>query len=102
AADGLPLVTYADPGNAQQIEFMILEERRRSLWLEGRFFYTKLKNLDVLWFPRGVGITPEGGLNLGGGVRFLLPETEYILNDNLDLNDRATGCAEHERPRLDV
>jgi hypothetical protein len=101
-ADRLPLVTYANPANATQIKYMILEERRRALWLEGRFFYSKLKNMDVTWFPRGVGITPEGGLQMGGGVRYILPENEYILNENIDLDDRATGCAQHERPRLDV
>ena len=51
----LPPVTYANPATAQQIKYMVSEEKRRALFDEGRFFYTKLKNPDVLWFPRNVG-----------------------------------------------
>src|SRR5262249_30371134 len=102
AADNLPKVTYAAPGNANQIRYLIVEERRRSLYLEGRYFFTKLKNLDIAWFPRGSGQTPECSLNLGGGVRFIMPENEYILNPNLSLAVRATGCSKNEAPILDV
>jgi len=97
-ADGLPLVTYADPSNAEQIRYMIFEERRRALFAEGRFFYTKLKNTDVLWFPRNDGKMKSLGNPFFGGVRFLMPRDEYELNEGLSLSDRATGCPEHERP----
>ena len=37
AADDLPLVTYADPNNAEQIRYMIIE-KRRALVMEARYF----------------------------------------------------------------
>ena len=95
---GLPLVTYADPGNAQQIDYMIWEERRRVLFNEGRFFYTKLKNLDTFWFPRDNGGTRGQRRSLNGGIRYTMPNNEYIANENLTTADKATGCAQHERP----
>jgi hypothetical protein len=100
-ADNLPLVTYASAGNTQQIRYMIIEERRRALYLEGRFFFTKLKNTDILWFPRAEGQTVEGSLNMGGGVRFHMPDNEFILNPNLELTHRATGCTKADAPVLD-
>ena len=102
AADDLPLVTYADPANAQQIRYMLIEERRRTLYLEGRFFMTKLQNLDILWFPRGQGANKFSSLTLRGGVRFIMPEDEYVLNPNLTLGDRATGCSGAEAPDPDL
>jgi len=98
AASGLPLVTYADPNNAQQIRYMIIEERRRAMYLEGRFFMTKLRNPDILWFPRGTGSTLRSRFGLRGGVRFLMPDNEFLLNENLSLSDRATGCPVAQRP----
>ena len=98
AFDNLPLVTYADPGNAQQIRYMIVEERRRTLYVEGQFYFTKLRNLDLLWFPRAQGIIPVRGDLYGGGVRMHMPNDEFTLNENLTLDDRATGCAVNERP----
>ncbi len=97
-ADGLPLVTYADPSNAEQIRYMIFEERRRALFAEGRFFYTKLQNTDIMWFPRNDGKMKSLGNPFFGGVRFLMPRDEYELNEALSLADRATGCPEHQRP----
>jgi hypothetical protein len=35
---------------------------------------------------------------LEGGVRVLLPNNEYELNDNLSLADRGTGCDANRRP----
>ncbi len=96
--DDLPLVTYADPSNQEQIRYMIIEERRRVFYLEARFFFTKIKNTDLLWFPRNSGRTRRGGQTYGGAVRFLMPDNEYELNPNLTLNDRATGCAPAEKP----
>jgi hypothetical protein len=97
-ADGLPRVTYASPTNAQQIKYMIFEERRRALFNEARFFYTKLKNLDELWFPRNNGGTRGQRRGLNGGIRYTMPNNEYIANPNLSPADKATGCAANERP----
>jgi hypothetical protein len=97
-AEGLPLVTYADPGNAAQIRNMIIEERRRALYVEGRFYFTKLKNLDLLWFPRGRGRTGTRRTDYGGAVRLIMPLEEFDLNPNLTRADQATGCPQHERP----
>jgi hypothetical protein len=100
SADGLPRVTYADPANAAQIRSLIIEERRRSLFLEGRYYYTKLKNLDLLWFPRNEGVLPTGGQFLEGGIRHVMPQNEYLLNKNLTLQSQATGCDPKEKPIL--
>jgi hypothetical protein len=97
-ADNLPRVTYADPANAQQIRYMVWEERRRTLYNEARFFYTKLKNLDTFWFPRENGGTRGQRRGLLGGVRYAMPNDEYIANRNLSPADKATGCAPFERP----
>ena len=97
-ADGLPRVTYASPTNATQIKYMIIEERRRALFLEGRYYYTKLKNLDLLWFPRRSGTLP-GGINYQGGVKFAMPDNEYLLNTNIaDINKRGSGCDAATKP----
>jgi hypothetical protein len=100
AADGLPLVTYITGATATptQIKYMIFEERRRALFVEGRFFLTKLQNPDVLWFPRAIGFSPKARWVLDGGVRFTMPDNEYVLNSNLGLDKRGTGCAPNERP----
>jgi hypothetical protein len=94
----LPLVTYADPGNAQQIKNMIIEENRRSLFLEGTGFWgTKLRH--KLWFPRGVGFTP-GTVARGyqGGVRMVLPDAEFDLNSNIELSERGKFCPQGQAP----
>ena len=77
---------------------MIIEERRRALFLEARYFMTKLQNPDLLWFPRDVGATLRGGHQLQGGVRFLMPDNEYHLNENTTIADRATMCDPATRP----
>jgi hypothetical protein len=100
AADGLPLVTYADPANAQQVRYMILEERRRALFLEGRYYASELLNLDVSWFPRGIGNNQEKKEDFGGAVKHLMPDAEYELNTNITLDDRATGCKAEWRPQV--
>lgn len=94
----LPDVAYGPVGD--ELENMILEERRRGLWLEGRFWSTKILNTDKLWFPRAVGewVNPISNLTLNGGVRLLLPESEYLINENLSLADRGTGCAANQAP----
>ena len=52
----LPNVTYVDPADATQVKYIILEERRRTLFNEsGRFWATKILNTDLLFFPRTKG-----------------------------------------------
>jgi hypothetical protein len=97
-AHGLPRVTYADPSDPVQIRNMIIEEKRRSLWLEGRYLATKIKNTDILWFPRGNGVTQSLQADYLGAVRRLMPEDEYILNPNFTLDAQATGCNPNEAP----
>lgn len=95
-AHGLPTVTYVDPGDAIKVENMIIEERRRSLFLEGgRFWATKLRK--ELWFPRGVGTTPFP-YAYQPGVRMVMPEDEFNLNPNIDGSDRGSLCPPHESP----
>jgi hypothetical protein len=98
AADNLPRVTYASPTNAKQIKYMIFEERRRALFNEGKFFYTKLKNLDELWFPRENGGTRGQRRPLRGGIRYTMPAQEYDSTPNLTIADKATGCGQFEKP----
>jgi hypothetical protein len=92
----LPNVTYNPTGTA--IDDMIIEERRRALWLEGRFWSTKILNPNKLWFPRNNGqwLNKDATYNLGGGVRVLLPGNEYELN--LGLEARGTGCPADQAP----
>ncbi len=91
--DAMPLVTYGPTG--EQVENMIIEERRRALWLEGRFWATKIRNTDKLWFPRLEGLD-EYNHDLLGGVRVVYPLEEYRLNPNLTEEDRGTGCEGNE------
>jgi hypothetical protein len=98
AADNLPLVTYASPANAEQIRYMIIEEKRRVLYLEARYFFTEIKNTDILWFPRNSGRSLRKASPYGGGVRFLMPGSEFTNNPNLTPALRATGCPAGERP----
>ena len=99
---GLPAVSYAP--NADEIENMIFEERRRHLWLEGRFWSTKIKNQMAsgtkLWFPRELGTqrTPDDEATLQGGVRLRMETREFDINPNLNRNLRATGCGPYQRP----
>jgi hypothetical protein len=91
--DNLPLVTYNPTG--EQIENMIIEERRRALWLEGRFWATKILNTDKLFFPRLEGVD-QYNHDLLGGVRLVYPLEEYRLNPNLTEEDRGLGCRDNE------
>lgn len=96
--DKLPRVTYATASNADQIRYLLIEEKRRVLYLEARFFFTKIRNTDLLWFPRNSGRTFRKASPYGGGVRLLMKADEYLYNPNLTLADRATGCAAGEKP----
>lgn len=91
---GLPTVSYGPSGD--ELENLILEERRRELFLEGRYWATKIRHTDKLWFPRDHGT--YGSYQLDGGVRLAMPSTEYEVNENLTLADRGTGCAAAEAP----
>jgi hypothetical protein len=104
-ADGLPIVQgayrTAVEGSAVLFENLVFEERRRALWLEARWWSTKILNTDRLWFPRGVGdwISDIPTLyGLGGGVRLLMDGDEYQLNANFDNSARATGCPAAQAP----
>lgn len=103
-ADGLPIIqgAYATlvQGDADRFDDMIIEERRRALWLEARFWSTKIMKNEKLWFPRRVGewLNTAASYSLNGGVRMLLPEDEYQINTHLSLADRGTGCSAGQRP----
>ena len=103
-ADGLPTIqgAYATlvQGDADRYEDLLIEERRRALWLEGRFWATKILHADKLWFPRlqGDWINAGATYGLGGAVRLLMQGDEYQINPNFDLADRATGCPTIQAP----
>jgi hypothetical protein len=103
AASSLPLVTYGPAGG--QVENMILEERRRQLFLEGRFWAAKVRNQQPgttkLWFPRELADNGEEDPNqnvLQGGVRQRMNNAEFDLNDNFSRSDRATRCITEQQP----
>jgi hypothetical protein len=104
SAASLPLVTYAPTGG--EVDNMIFEERRRQLWLEGRFWAAKIRNQGPtgtkLWFPRdGRQATREqdpNDNNMNGGVRMRMTNSEFDLNDNASRADRATKCIVEQRP----
>jgi hypothetical protein len=87
-------------GDADRFDDLIIEERRRALWLEARFWSTKIQKNEKLWFPRRVGEwINTSSYELNGGVRMLMPESEYQINPNFGgLAARGTGCAPGERP----
>jgi len=101
-ADGLPIIQGAYQtlveSNADRFLDMIIEERRRSLWLEARYWATKLQHTDMLWFPRAAGdlINSAAAYSIGGGVRLLMGTDEYQINPNLrdagGLALRTKGC----------
>jgi len=98
-AANLPRVTYADPNDPEEIRYMVLEEKRRELFAEGgRWWATKIQNTDLLWFPRFQGVFPVQGWPMYGGVRMIMPNSEYEQNPNTTLADRATMCSPAERP----
>jgi hypothetical protein len=74
----LPNYTVASP-TAQDIRELIIEERRREFFLEGRFYGTKIR--ENLWFPNGEGTVPTG-YRYDNGTCMLMPENEYDLNPN--------------------
>ena len=93
---GLREVTYLAATDAAGIQNMLMEEIRRTHFLEGgRWWSTKLRY--DLWFPRGEG---QGRWNYSyqGGVRMTFPNAEFTQNPNLTDNDRGTGCPPSQTP----
>jgi hypothetical protein len=86
------------------VRSVILEERRRELYSQGgRYWSTKIQNVDLLWFPRRQGQTPGQGYVMQGGVRLAWATDEYSLNPAFAaLGDitavRGTFCDPTERP----
>ncbi len=97
AAHQLPAVTYLSASDADGIRRMILEEWRRTHFLEGRFWSTKLRHDDVLWFPRGQGAT-RWNQNFQSGVRMVMAAAEYAENPNLDGVTRGDLCPPTHNP----
>jgi hypothetical protein len=100
---GLPLVQGAYrtlvETDADRFDDLIIEERRRALWLEARYWSTKILKNDKLWFPRRVGEwVNASNYELNGGVRMLMPNNEYEINPNFGRASRGTGCSQGERP----
>ncbi|MQA90371.1 MAG: RagB/SusD family nutrient uptake outer membrane protein, partial [Gemmatimonas sp.] len=91
SAHDLPLVTYLSATDAEGVTELIIEERRRSLFMEGRYWATKIR--EDLWFPRGVGSTPYP-YSYRNGIRMVMPESEFEINPNLELSQRGTMCGD--------
>jgi hypothetical protein len=90
----LPRVTYLSGSDAAGIRNLIIEERRRSLFMEGRFWATKLR--EDLWFPRSIGNTPYP-YAYRNGIRMVMPTSEFEINPNLVPSQRGTLCG-NQRP----
>ncbi|MQA89727.1 MAG: RagB/SusD family nutrient uptake outer membrane protein [Gemmatimonas sp.] len=75
---GLP--HYAGPTDATSMENLIIEERRREFFFEGRFLAEKLRK--DLWFPRGVGSNHKA-VQYGMATCFAMPLSEYQNNPNI-------------------
>jgi hypothetical protein len=97
AAHQLPLVTYLSPTDQAGIRRMVIEEWRRTHFLEGRYWSTKLRHDDLLWFPRNQGAT-RWNLNFGSGVRLVMAGGEYTQNPNLEGLERGDLCPTTHNP----
>ena len=101
---GLPLVAYGPTSaGVDEIENMIIEEARRALFMEGRFWARKIRNQQPtgtkLWFPRELEQQEDPEENiLQGGVRQRMSNAEFDLNDNITRSDRATRCDLEQQP----
>ncbi len=71
---------YAGPTDAASIRNLIIEERRREFFLEGRFLAEKLRR--DLWFPKGVGQNHKA-IQYGNAGCFMMPVSEYQNNPNI-------------------
>jgi len=107
-AAGLPLIQGAYrtlvEDDAARYRDMLIEETRRALFEEARFWSRKIIHNDLLWFPRAEGDLINAGASyvFGGGVRQLFDGTEYQVNPNFVAGGgqalRGTGCAPFEAP----
>ena len=77
---GLPNVSYIDASDADAIQELIIEERRREFFFEGRFHADKLRY--DLWFPESRGFNHKG-IAYGPTTCLPLSEDERILNPNI-------------------
>jgi hypothetical protein len=95
-AHGLPLVTYVAAGDAAGIRNMLLEEIRRTHFLEhGRWWSAKLRY--NLWFPRGQG-ADRWNFTYQGGVRMVFPNAEFTQNPNLTPANQGSLCPQYQAP----
>lgn len=95
-AHGLPQVTYLAPTDTENVVDMVIEEIRRTHFLEGgRYLSAKLRY--KLWFPRGVG-SDAWGQGYQTGVRFVMPDNEFDLNPNIDESQKGSMCPAHMSP----
>jgi starch-binding outer membrane protein, SusD/RagB family len=78
--DANHLPRYQGPTDAASIRDLIIEERRREFFLEGRFLAEKLR--QDLWFPRGVGANHKA-VTYGNATCFMMPLSEYQNNPNI-------------------
>ena len=102
-AHGLPeitgayLTTLTDGTNdAQDVQIMLLEEIRRTFFLEGgRWWSHKLRY--GLWFPRTED-QDMWNFTYQGGVRMVYPDGEFTENPNLVQSDQASLCPPGQVP----
>jgi hypothetical protein len=71
---------YTGPSDAASIRKLIIEERRREFFFEGRFLAEKLR--QDLWFPRNVGANHKA-VTYGNATCFMMPVSEYQNNPNI-------------------
>ncbi len=105
AARSLPLISGAylasltdGTNDAQQIQVMLLEEIRRTFFLEGGRWWSHKIRYD-LWFPRSVG-QDQWNFNYQGGVRMAFPTNEFTENPNLTPADQGVNCPTSQRPLI--
>lgn len=106
SGDGLPPISGAYQtlveSDATAFRYMLQEERRRALWLEGRYWTYKTLNPDIAWFPRSIGqeVNSASSYQYGGGVRVLMPIDEYQTNPLFTngLDDRGEYCDPNQAP----
>ncbi|MQA90809.1 MAG: hypothetical protein GEU90_11310 [Gemmatimonas sp.] len=91
----IPAVTYLSAADATGVENMLIEEIRRTHFLEGRYWSAKLRY--DLWFPRGEGADLFSH-PYNRGVRLVMPEDEFDQNPNLSQEDRGSMCPAGENP----
>src|SRR5690606_3259914 len=88
---GLPTVTYVDAGDAEAMMALVIEERRRELFVEGGHRMNDMLRFegtvhDIPWLGEPGSIHPDGVDSVGGAYGdvtcFPLPSVERIGNPN--------------------